>query len=118
MFTYFILMLVSTLCGAFLSIVLSSQLFLRRGSIELPHRAVERLQLLERAMKQTDNEVVLINDLIETNEEFILKQLENELEQVRLEILEIQASIEVKMEHLGSQDDLIEEVINEIRSRL
>lgn len=124
MFTYFIIMLTSTICGAFLSLIISSSIFIKKSeeNKEPPiHRGLVRIQVLERALKEVENEIVLLNDLIENTEKFILSQTEKEREELRFEIELSIEDLKGKLDALGasdSSDDLLEEIIYEIKSRL
>lgn len=139
MFTYFILMLVSTLSGAFISLLVSSHIFVKRSeemSKEPPiHRGLVRIQIIEQAIKDIENEIVLLNDLIEHTEKFILSQTEKERDEVKASLSEEQEQVllsvedlreEVKelqknLEALGASSDIndfVDEVIQEIRDRL
>ena len=110
--------------GAFLSLLIVSQLFVKKSeeNKEPPiHRGLIRIQLLETTVKDLENEVIQQDDLIENTEKFILSQTEKEREQLRFELNQEISDLKTKLDALGassSVDDLIEEVIDAIRDRL
>ena len=101
MFTYFILMLVSTICGAFLSLLISYSLFVKKSEVvnnkqEIPHRLGIRLKVLEYDCSEFMSKLETQDEFIERTEEFILDKLEQELDQLRLELSQAISDIEIK----------------------
>ena len=117
-------MLVSTLSGAFLSLIISSSIFIKKSeerTIEIPHRLGIRLTVLEHEVKELFKKLEDQDNFVENTEKFILEKLEQELEQIRLEIEETIEGFKLKLDALeasDSSDDLLEEIIYEIKSRL
>lgn len=124
MFTYFILMLTSTICGAFLSLIISSSIFIKKSeerTIEIPHRLGIRLTVLEHEVKELFKKLEDQDNFVENTEKFCMDKLEQELEQIRLDLNQEISDLKIKLDALGASsdtNDLIEEVISEIRDRL
>ena len=105
MFTYFILMLVSTICGALLSLLISYSIFIRRNDISRPiHRGSVRMKLVESLIDRLYAKIDDQDNYIENTEKFILDQLNQEIDQIRDEIASHIIDIEAKIETINKLD--------------